>query len=258
MPHPYLNSSDTPRVLAHRGLVTAEAAARSTVENSLAAIAAAAALQANFASLYVESDCHLTRDGEVVLCHDEDLTRVLGDPRRIDEVSVAELRELMRDRGELATLAEVLDAFPNTRFNIDVKAAAAAVPMGRIVAPHADRVLVTSFSDPIRRRALRAATVAGGRPATSPGRGALIRVLLALATRSRWLISCALAGLDALQIPERHGRIRVLSPRLIDAAHEHGVEVHVWTINDPTRMQQLIALGVDGVVTDRADVAIRT
>lgn len=67
-----------------------------------------------------------------------------------------------------------------------------------------------------------------------------------------------LRGLDALQIPERHGAIRVLTPRLIDWAHAADVEVHVWTVNDPKRMIELVALGVDGVVTDRADVAIET
>ena len=59
-----------------------------------------------------------------------------------------------------------------------------------------------------------------------------------------------------MQIPERHGALRVLSPRLIDAAHRHGVEVHVWTVNDPERMTELVQAGVDGIITDRADVAL--
>ena len=52
------------------------------------------------------------------------------------------------------------------------------------------------------------------------------------------------------------GDMRVLTPRLISAAHRHGVEVHVWTVNDPDEMRRLVALGVDGIVTDRADVAL--
>ena len=83
----------------------------------------------------------------MVLFHDADLSRVTGDPRPVSDVTAAELEALMAERGGLITLAQALDAFPAVRFNLDVKAAAAATPVGRIVAPHADRVLVTSFSD---------------------------------------------------------------------------------------------------------------
>ena len=256
MPHAYLAFAPPPRVLAHRGLLTESLRAEGVAENSLAAIAAAANLQAAHPPLLVESDLHLTRDGEVVLFHDADLNRVLGDPRRIADVTVGDLRELMRGRGELGVLTEVLEAFPHTRFNLDVKAAAAAWRAGRIIAPHAHRVLLTSFDDRVRRRALQAAREAGGDPATSPGRGALVRVLLAVATGIEPLIARTLRSLDALQVPERQGSIPILSPRLIAAAHRHGAEVHVWTINDPEGMRELLALGVDGIVTDRADLAL--
>ncbi len=65
------------------------------------------------------------------------------------------------------------------------------------------------------------------------------------------------AGADALQIPERVGRVRLLSPSLIETAHAAGLEVHVWTVNDEAEMRRLLALGVDGLVTDRADLALR-
>lgn len=271
-PHPYFLGTPRPRVFAHRGLVTAEAAARGIVENSRAAFAAAVAAGAD----YVESDCHLTADGETVLAHDADLARVFGDPRAVAEVTREELAALMADRGGLLTLTEALEDHPGIRLNLDVKAAAAAEPAGRIAARHAERVLLTSFSEQIRRAALAAATRecatlgrsrvdrgAGGhapvaRPATSPGRAGLARVLLALAVRSRARTDRALAGLDALQIPERYRAIPVLSPRLISAAHRAGVEVHVWTVNDPERMRELVELGVDGVITDRADLALAT
>ncbi len=255
MPHPYLSGTPRPRVLAHRGLVTPEAAARGVVENSRAAMQAAAEAGAD----HLESDCRLTRDGEVVLFHDAELVRVLGDERRVAEATRGELAELMADRGGLLTLGEALEAFPRARFNLDVKAAEAAEPMGRIVAPHAERVLLTSFSERFRIAALRAAEAAGGtagRPATAPGRAALIRILLATAVGARRRTAGLLAGFDALQIPERQGAIRVLSRRLLEAAHRAGVEVHVWTVNDPERMRGLVRFGVDGVVTDRADLAL--
>lgn len=256
MPHPYFEGTATPRVFAHRGFVPAAAAARGIAENTRDAFEAAVAAGAE----YLESDCHLTRDGAVVLAHDADLTRVAGDPRRIAELSRAELAEVFADRGGLLTLDEALEAFPLARFNIDVKVAAAAEPAGRIAAPHAHRMLLTSFSDDIRLRALRAAASAPGieRLATSPGRGALLRILAAVASRSRGLAARALRGVDALQIPERHRGVRIFGPRLVAAAHAAGVEVHVWTVNDPERMRSLVARGADGIITDRADLALGT
>lgn len=253
MAHPYFAGTARPRALAHRGFVTEEAAADGVVENTRAAFAGAVALGAE----YLESDCHLSRDGRVVLVHDADLRRVVGDPRRVADLTRAELGAILADRGGLLTLDEALEAFPGARFNIDVKAAAAAEAAGRIAAPHAHRVLLTSFSDAIRLRALRAAESAGGmRPATSPGRGRLIRILAATALGSRRLAADALRGLDALQIPERHRSLPIFGARLVDAAHASGVEVHVWTVNEPERMRSLIARGADGVITDRLDLAL--
>lgn len=265
MTHPWFRGIPTPRILAHRGLVTPDAAYSGVVENSFAAVAAAHAVGA----AYVESDCHVTADGVVVLFHDEDLMRVTGDPRKVAAVSLAELEGLMAARGGLITLAQALEAFPDTRFNLDVKAEAAAIPVGRAVAAHVDRVLVTSFSDARRRAALAAAQEARrsvvsetpdgasvSRPATSAGRGTITRVVASVSARSAPLTRRSLAGVDALQVPERQGRLRIVTPRLISAAHRHGVEVHVWTVNDPDRMRRLVDMGVDGIVTDRADLAL--
>lgn len=248
MTHPYFAGARSPRVFAHRGLITDAMREQGIVDNSHAAVSAAVEAGCEF----VEIDCHLTRDGEVVLFHDADLALVTGDPRKIADVSLTELTEIMELRGGVLTLAKALAAYPNTRFNVDVKVRAAAEPAGRIIAGHTDRVLLTSFSDAMRRRA--AAVIGGARPAVSPGQWGMIRLLIALLFRTG--VDRALRGLDALQIPERQGPVRVLTPRLIDVAHRHGVEVHVWTINDPDRMRTLIAMGADGIVTDRADLAL--
>lgn len=259
--HPYLSAAVPgqrrglpPRVLAHRGLVAPRAAAAGVAENTRAAFGAAV----DAGAVYLESDCRLTADGEVVLFHDAELRRVTGDPRQVSQLTLRELSALMSERGGLLTLEQALDEFPRARFNVDVKAAEAADPAGRIVAPHAHRVLITSFSDAHRLRALRSAAAAGARPATSPGQRGIATLLAAVASRSRRAEARALDGLDALQIPERQGPIRVLGPRLIDAAHRASVEVHVWTVNDPAHMTALVARGVDGIVTDRADLALET
>ncbi|TDN93011.1 glycerophosphodiester phosphodiesterase family protein [Microbacterium sp. BK668] len=256
MTHPWFAGPPRPRVLAHRGLVTPDGAAAGIAENSFAAVAEAHAAGAH----YVESDCHLTRDGVVVLFHDPDLSRVTGDTRRVDEVSLRTLADLMSGHGGVITLEQALDAFPDVHWNLDVKAAAAAEEVGRIVAPHAARVLVTSFSDDRRRAALAAAAAAGAdlTPATSAGTSLVSRLVGAVSLRSRRVARRVLRNVDAVQVPERQGRLRIVTPRLIDYAHAAGVEVHVWTVNDPDDMTRLVTMGVDGIVTDRADVALRT
>lgn len=247
--HPYFGPAK-PRVLAHRGFVPPDSVG--IVDNTVAAFAAAHAAGVD----YIESDCHLTADGVVVLFHDDDLVRVAGDSRRVADVTHDELAQLMSGLGGLATAADTLAAFPDVRFNLDVKAPDAAVPLGRIVAPHAERVLLTSSSDARRRAAMEAARAAGGTPATSSGQATVARVLAGVAGGSRAIVRRALRGIHALQVPERTGALRIVGPRLLRLVHDAGVEVHVWTVNDPVDMERLLNLGVDGVVTDRADLAL--
>ena len=225
-------------------------------DNSALALAAADAAGAQ----YVETDCRATADGDAVLFHDESLQRLLGDPRPVAEVGTRELAALFAAHGGLLTLGEALEAFPSLRFNVDVKDLAAAADVGRAVAAHGHRVLLTSFDDRNRRAALDAARAAGAEvlPASSGGRSAIALLRLASALRlTRWTRRI-LRGLDAVQIPERFGVLRVFTPRLVHAVHDAGAEVHVWTINDPERMRALVDGGADGIVTDRADLAIAT
>lgn len=252
MTHPYFAKARHPRVLAHRGLVTAAGEDSGVWENTAAAFAAAHAAGAEF----VETDCQVTADGDVVLFHDSTLERLTGDPRAVRDVRTRELADIFADHGGLLTVAEALDLFPTVRFNIDVKTAAAADPLGPILAEHTHRTLVTSFTDAHRRATVAAVLRAGAalRPATSGGRGtiAAVRALSALRLSS----ARALRDIDALQIPERQGPLTVLTPAVLRAAHANAVEVHVWTINEPEGMRRLVALGVDGIVSDRADLAL--
>lgn len=221
-------------------------------ENTAAAFAAAHAAGVE----YIETDCRVTADGDVVLFHDESLERLLGDSRPVAEVRTFELAELLAPHGGLLTVTDALTGFPDVRFNIDVKTDAAVAPIGPAVAPHAHRVLLTSFSDARRRRAVDSALAAGAavRPATSAGRSTIIalRMLSAL----RLSTARVLRDVDAVQIPERQGPIRVFTASLLRAAQRAEVEVHVWTVNDPDDMRRLVEAGADGVVTDRADIAV--
>lgn len=254
MTHPYFEKARHPRVLAHRGLITTAGGDSGVWENSAAAFAAAHAAGAE----YIETDCQVTADGDVVLFHDSTLERLVGDTRPIRTVRTRELALIFADHGGLLTVGDALSAFPSTRFNIDVKTAEAAEPLGPILVDHTHRVLITSFSDANRRATIASALRAGAelRPATSGGS----RTIAALRALSSLRLSPArtLRDIDALQIPERHGVLTVLTPSLLRAAHRRGVEVHVWTVNDADSMRRLVDTGVDGIVTDRADLALAT
>ena len=254
MTHPYFDKARHPRVLAHRGLITAAGEDSGVWENTAVAFAAAHAAGVE----YVETDCQVSADGDVVLFHDETLGRLIGDPRAVRDVRTRELRSIFADHGGLLTVAEALASFPQLRFNIDVKTDAATGLLGPILVDDTHRVLVTSFSDANRRATVAAVLRAGAalRPATSGGR----RTIASLRALSSLRLSPAriLRDVDALQIPERHAGLTVLTPALVRAAHRAGVEIHVWTVNEPDTMLRLARLGVDGIVSDRADLALAT
>ncbi|GAA3744730.1 glycerophosphodiester phosphodiesterase [Leifsonia bigeumensis] len=231
-------------MLAHRGLALA------APENTLLAFAKALAAGVEF----IETDVHESADGIAIVSHDPDLTRVAGREVRVDQLTAAELRRIDLGSGQgFSTLAEALDGFPDARFNIDVKSAGAVLPtVDAIRAQGAtERVLVTSFSESRRRATVRA--LPGVATSASFGTGA--RVLAASKLRLAGRVRRILRSVDAVQLPERWKGVRVITPPLVRMAHSAGVEVHVWTVNDPAEMHRLLDLGVDGIVTDRADLA---
>lgn len=234
-----------PRVLAHRGFVV------DAPENTLLSFLSALALGVT----HLETDVHASLDGVAVICHDPDLRRIAGRGVRIDQLTAAELQRVdLGQRQGLPTLVEALVAFPDARFNIDIKSTAAVQPTVDAIrrADAAHRVLVTSFDGRRARRALR--MLPGVATSASSARVAVLLVTLAL--RLSPLTALLLRPVDAVQIPERYGVIRVLTRRLIDAAHAADVEVHVWTVNAEDDMRRLVAMGVDGLVSDRADLAL--
>ena len=243
-PKPYFEPS-LPRVFAHRGLATR------APENTLLAFAAAVDLGVQF----VETDVHRSRDGVAVISHDPDLTRLAGIRSAVSDYSIEQLRAIDLGQGQgFSSLAEALDAFPHTRFNIDIKSADAVQPaVDAILATNATtRVLVTSFSEARRLAAV------GQLPgvATSTGARRFAAALAAGKLAIRPTLRRVLRDVDCVQIPEAYGPIRITTPPMIARLHDAGVEVHVWTINDEPTMNALLDLGVDGLVTDRADLAL--
>jgi len=235
----------TPRVLAHRGL------AIEAPENTMLAFAKAIAVGAR----YIETDVHASHDGVAVVAHDEDLARVAGRSVRVDQLTMPELRRVELGEGQgFSSLAEVLDAFPETRFNIDIKSAAAVQPAVDAIrkADAIERVLVTSFSEQRRRSALAALPEV----VTSASARRFVAALVSGKLGFSPAVRRSLRGLAAVQVPERALGMRVTTARMLRRLRAAGVEVHVWTVNDPVRMRELLALGVDGIVTDRVDLAL--
>lgn len=220
-------------------------------ENTLLAFAKALAVGVT----HLETDVHASADGVAVIAHDETLERVAGRKVRVDQLTMAELRRVDLGEGQgFCSLAEALDAFGEARFNIDLKSAASVQPTVEVIREHRaiDRVLIASFSDKRRKAAVEQLPGV----ATSLSSGSTKRLVLASKLRRGSAVQRILEGVGAVQIPERVKGVRILTPRLIEAAHSAGAEVHVWTINDPADMVRLLDLGVDGIVTDRADVAV--
>ncbi|MGN6326143.1 glycerophosphodiester phosphodiesterase family protein [Pseudolysinimonas sp.] len=234
-----------PRVIAHRGLAV------EAPENTLLAFLRALATGVD----YIETDVHASADGVAVISHDADLSRLTGRDVRVGQLTAAELARIDLGEGQIyATLAEALDAFPDARFNIDIKDPAAAEPAAAaILAAHAtQRVLISSFSG--RRR--RAAVDRLPGVATSVSSFGVLVTVLAARLGIAALVRRALRDVDAIQIPQRVLGMSTTSSRVIAAVHGAGAEMHVWTINDPAVMRTLLERGVDGIITDRCDLAM--
>jgi glycerophosphoryl diester phosphodiesterase len=148
---------------------------------------------------------------------------------------------------------ELVAEFPDVRLNLDVKAWNSVPGLAAAIERHGlhDRVLVASFSDLRRRAVLKRLS----RPvAASAGTVTNALFLLLGPFLPAGLMRRVLRGIHVLQVPVQYGRMPVVTGRYVQRAHRHGMHVHVWTINDPAEMHRLLDLGVDGILTDRADL----
>ena len=257
MARPYFGPT-TPIPFAHRG------GAKRRPENTLLAFRNAAELGYR----HIETDIHETSDGHFVCFHDLTLERTTNGQGDLCDYTLAELQRLdaghnfiedgsysFRGAGvRIPTLEEALALDPRLHYNLEIKPddPGFARRLWDFIEHHGihDRVLVASEHDHVTEAFRKHSR---GRVATSPGRkGAL------------WFWTRVLAGawrnamfpFDALQIPPSFRGMNVITPRFVEAAHHHGIQVHVWTIDDPAQMEKLLAAGVDAVMTDLPDVLL--
>lgn len=236
--------------MVHRGAPRAGDA--SLVENTLEAFQRAH----DRGFRYFETDIHCTRDGVVVASHDDSLRRVAGERVKVSALDWETLAEVSVGGQTLPRLVELLDAFPDVRFNVDPKADSAVRPLADLLSSTGalHRVCVASFSDR-RLRWIRTALGEGACTAAGPRE---IRVAMAQMARG---VEVRLPGADVLQIPrmltrpraDRHGQ----RADLLVAAQRVGIPVHVWTVNDEDEMQRLLQRGVDGVMSDDVEALER-
>jgi glycerophosphoryl diester phosphodiesterase len=221
-----------PLVIAHRG------ASKERPENTLPAYALAIEQRADM----IEIDLHRTRDGAIVVAHDE---RLPGLPREaeIGEVSLDEVRALDVGQGErVPTLDEVLDGFAaRIPFNLEIKCGRAGPYPGlegEVVAALRERglgasILFSSFHDGVLAR-LREAEPA-----------ARIGVLVDPRSPEGWAERCRAVGAEAV-----HFWKGLATPDAVEEAHARGLLVHVYTVDDPAEMRSLLDRGCDGLFTN--------
>ncbi len=218
------------------------------LENTMAAFSHAVALGYD----YLETDVHVTSDGVLLAFHDDVLDRVTDRTGSIAETSYADVQAaLIGGRERVPTLAELFEAFPDVKFNIDIKSAGSVPALADFISERDawDRVLVGSFSG---HRLNEFRRLTEGRVATSAHpREVAAYVLSPSAALARLLTP---GRPDALQIPHRRGLLTVASRGVIRRAHANGVQVHVWTIDEQAEMIELLDRGVDGLITDRTDI----
>ncbi|MFB7109243.1 glycerophosphodiester phosphodiesterase [Streptomyces sp. NPDC056190] len=236
--HPYLDHPG-PIPFAHRG------GAADGLENTVAQFRHAAGLGYR----YMETDVHATADGRLVAFHDATLDRVTDGAGRIADLPWEDVRQArVAGREPVPLFAELLESFPEVRWNVDVKAEPALRPLLDLIERTNawDRVCVGSFSE---ARVVRAQRLAGPRLATSYG----TRGVLALRLRSWGLAAVPRRSAVAAQVPVSQYGVPVVDRRFVRTAHARGMHVHVWTINEPALMHRLLDLGVDGIMTDHID-----
>jgi glycerophosphoryl diester phosphodiesterase len=204
---------------------------------------------------YLETDVHLSADGVVVATHDEDLARVADVDGLIAEMSWTDIRAARLGGTEpIPTFEELLEAFPRQKFNIDPKSDVVTDALVELLIRHdaLERVCIGAFSDErldrIRRRLGREVCTSAG-PREIAALVAAAKVPGGARRKSR-----PKPAYDCVQVPVRHRRVEIVTRRFVDAAHSRGVQVHVWTIDDPAEMHRLLDLGVDGLMTDRPSV----
>ncbi len=248
-----------PRSLAHRG------DSRNYPENTEPAFQAAVKLGVDV----VETDVHLTADKKVIIWHDDSLERVSGDPRKIRNLTADELMAVdagarfTRDDGKTFPFRgkgihpflfqDALRKFPETRFNVDLKEdiPELAYMMKKILetekAEH--RVCIGSFHHNVLK------VFRGILPETETSLSKLeLRKLMVYYRIGGNLDVIRKGKVRAIQIPEYHNGMKILTPAFIRWCKKRNLILQIWTVNEADEMKRLFKAGIDGIFSDNAEL----
>lgn len=215
----------------------------------------------------LEMNVHMTRDGAIVLIHDDTVDRTTNGRGSVWELTLAEIQALdaayhwSPDDGQtfpyrgqgvtIPTLDAVFEKYPDYPMIVEIKQTtpSLAQPLCDLIRRHGmeQTVIVPSFSD----QAIQEFRQACPEVATAAARDEVTAFVL---LNYAFLAGTVSPVYQALHVPERSSGITVVTPGAVAAAHQRGVQVHVWTVNDPDDMRRFIDMGVDGLMTDRPDV----
>lgn len=260
--HPYYEGVTGPQVIAHQG------GDGVWPGDTLFAFEKAVGIGADV----LEMDAHITKDGHIVLMHDETVDRTTDGTGRIEEMTLAGLKELdaaydwSSDGGQtfpyrglgiqVPTLAEVFEKFPQMRYAIEIKLSEIPidVPLCELIRLYnmQTKVLVASFHD----EAIENFRAICPEVATSASRGEVTRFVLLGKVFLSGLVAPRYEAIQPPFDPEESLNIPIMTRRFIREAHAKNIKVEPWTVDDPALMKQYIEWGVDGIITDRPDLMV--
>ena len=220
----------------------------------------------------LEMDAHITKDGQIVLMHDEKVDRTTDGTGLIEDLTLNEIKQLdaaygwsndddrtfpYRGRGiQVPALDELFEKFPQMRYVIEIKLTQNPIdkPLCDLIRAHnmQDKVVVASFHD----EAMQKFRSTCPEVATSASRGEVTKFVLLGKVFLSGLISPRYESIQPPYDPAESKNIPIMTKRFIREAHAKNLAVEPWTVNDPELMKQYIEWGVDGIITDRPDLML--
>lgn len=261
-PHPYYEGVTAPQVIAHQG------GDGIWPGDTLFAFEKAVEIGSDV----LEMDAHITKDGHIVLMHDETVDDTTDGSGLIEEMTLDELKQLdaaydwSKDGGQtypyrgqgiqVPALEELFQKFPQMRYVIEIKRSGIPVeqPMCDLIRQYGmqEEVLIASFHDEVMQ------TFRATCPevATSASRGEVTRFVILGKIFLSGLVAPGYESIQPPYDPEESYNIPIMTRRFIRESHRKNIKVEPWTVDDPDLMRQYIEWGVDGIITDRPDLMV--
>ena len=259
----YYANTSRPLVIAHQG------GDRLWPGNTMYAFERAVAIGTDV----LEMDAHITKDGQIVLMHDEEVDRTTDGTGLVEELTLSELRQLdaaytwSEDEGRtfpyrgqgmrVPTLEELFQRFPEMRYLIEIKLTQDPIdqPLCDLIRRRdmQDQVMIASFHD----EAMQGFRETCPEVATSASRGEVTRFVLLGKAFLSGFIAPQYQAIQPPYDPRQSMNIPIMTERFIREAHAKNIRVEPWTVDDPELMKQYIEWGVDGIITDRPDLMIQ-